>query len=101
MGKLWKDVALRKARVITNRDRACHYQLPAVSALPGPGDWLGPLRRCRERRRLMQLPVRAVGQDELLVGAALHHRAVVEDDDLVDLVEPVKLMGDEQGRAAG
>src|SRR6266542_2732990 len=101
MGKRWKDAALRKARVMTNRYPACPYQLPAASALPGLGDWLSPLRRCRERLRLLQVPVRAVGQDELLVGAALHHRAVVEDDDLIDLVEPVKLMRDEQGRAAG
>ena len=36
---------------------------------------------------------------ELLVGALLEDLPVVEDHDVVDLVEPVGLVGDEQDRA--
>jgi hypothetical protein len=34
------------------------------------------------------------------MGAALGYLAVVQDDDLVDLVESLQLVRDEQGRAA-
>ena len=42
--------------------------------------------------------VRPAGVAELLVGALLGDPPVVEDHDVVDLVEPVGLVGDEQDR---
>ena len=51
-------------------------------------------------RRLVELPVQAADPDELLMRAALGNLAVVKHDDLVDLVESLKLVRDEQGGTA-
>jgi hypothetical protein len=48
----------------------------------------------------VQLPVRAGGPDELLMRTALRNLAVVQDDDLVDLVQSLQFVRDEQGGAA-
>lgn len=48
----------------------------------------------------MELPVRTADPDELLMRAALGNFAVVQDDDLVNLVESLQLVRNEQGGAA-
>ena len=52
-----------------------------------------------EGRRVPELPVAAVGVHQLRVRAALGNLAVVQDDDLVNLVESRQFVGDEQGGA--
>src|SRR5260370_22621611 len=63
-----------------------------------------PHRRSRTRwsihRHFLQLPVSSAGTHQLLVRAALSHLAVVQDDDLVNLVESLQLVRYEQGGPA-
>ena len=70
----------------------------AVPAAACSGAGRGP--RGPEGRRVPKLPVAAVRAHQLRMRAALGDPAVVQDDDLVDLVESLQVVGDEQGGAA-
>src|SRR4051812_45130858 len=52
--------------------------------------------------RFVQNAVAAVTVEQLVVGAALDHSSVVEDDDLIDVFQAFQVMSDQQrGTAAG
>src|ERR1700742_4705409 len=53
-----------------------------------------------QRRRVPELAVAAAGLHQLRMSAALGDLALVQQDDLVDLLESLQLVGDEQGGAA-
>src|SRR5713226_4228670 len=74
----------------------------ALRCIPPDGRSRRPrsTRHALERSWLPHPLVGAVSPQELLVGAPLDDPAVVKDDDLVDLIELLRLVRDEQGGTA-